>query len=130
MASPAGKVLAASLEGRLAPLGPYRARPMFGGYGLYIDGTIFGLVVDGDVYLKVDDRNRDCFRKAGSHPFRYETRRGPATVGSYWRCPDVVMGDTAQLQEWVTGSLAASRQAAFDRKPQPKGKRYRRPVLP
>ena len=34
----------ADLDAKLAPLGHFRARPMFGGYGLYLDGVIFGLI--------------------------------------------------------------------------------------
>jgi len=33
-------------------LGPIRARKMFGGYGIYHDGVMFGLVADDTLYLK------------------------------------------------------------------------------
>ena len=111
MATPAGKKLVAALGAKLTPLGPFLARPMFGGFGLYIDGMIFGIVALDQVFLKVDDQNRAAFESAGSEPFRFETARGKTTITSYWRCPDAVLRDAAKLQVWVTGALAASRRA-------------------
>ena len=35
----------------LAPLGPVQAKRMFGGTGLFFDGTMFGLIVDDVLYL-------------------------------------------------------------------------------
>lgn len=34
--------------------GPIHTRKMFGGYGVYSRGTMFGLVADDMLYLKVD----------------------------------------------------------------------------
>ena len=45
------------LEG-LQPLGAVSARRMFGGYGIYCEGVMFGLVADDALYLKVDATNR------------------------------------------------------------------------
>ena len=40
----------------LAPLGDVSSRKMFGGYGIFEGGTMFGLInSEGEVYLKVDD---------------------------------------------------------------------------
>ncbi|MBK8160763.1 MAG: TfoX/Sxy family protein [Rhodospirillaceae bacterium] len=50
MITPAGKKLVATLGAKLAPLGPFLARPMFGGFGLYIDGLIFGIMALDQVY--------------------------------------------------------------------------------
>lgn len=111
MPKAAEKSLIASLGAKLASLGPFLARPMFGGYGLYIDGLIFGLMVRDDVFLKVDERNRGRFESAGSAPFRYETSRGETSIISYWRCPDDVLNDAKKLRLWVNESLIASRNA-------------------
>ena len=46
------------LVDQLGPLGPVRSKRMFGGAGLFMDGTMFGLVVDDGLYLKADDENR------------------------------------------------------------------------
>ena len=33
------------------------SRAMFGGWGVYKDGTIFGIIFDGELYFKVDKSN-------------------------------------------------------------------------
>jgi len=111
MATAAENKLVTALGTKLAPLGPFQARPMFGGFGLYIDGAIFGLIASGQVFLKADDQNRATFEAAGSTPFRYVTTRGEKTSTGYWLCPDAVLRDATKLQLWVTGSLAARRRA-------------------
>jgi hypothetical protein len=42
----------------LAPLGNVSARRMFGGYGIYRDGLMLGLVASDVLYLKADTENR------------------------------------------------------------------------
>ena len=39
------------------------SRAMFGGWGLYQDGVIFGIIADGELYFKVDDTNRAGFER-------------------------------------------------------------------
>jgi|JI9StandDraft_1071089.scaffolds.fasta_scaffold276701_2 DNA transformation protein len=111
MVTPAGKKLVAALGAKLAPLGPFQARPMFGGFGLYIDGLIFGLMISDQVFLKVDDQNRAAFETARCEPFCFAAARGETTITSYWRCPEAVLRNATMLQLWVTGALAASRRA-------------------
>ena len=40
----------------LAPHGAARARRMFGGVGIYLDGLFIALIADERLYLKVDAR--------------------------------------------------------------------------
>jgi len=133
VAGAAAKELVAALEAKLAPLGPtlgpMRAKPMFSGYGLYLDGIIFGLILRENFYLKVDDENRRDFVKAGSAPFRYETRQREVTVDSYWVCPDKIFKDGAKLRAWVEKSLAASRRINARKKPRSTKPRPRRNPL-
>ena len=50
----------------LTPLGDVRAKPMFGGHGVFLDGAMFALVTRGGVlYLKADDINRPAFEAQG-----------------------------------------------------------------
>ena len=53
---------------------PVAFKAMFGGHGIYRDGRILGLVIDGVPYLKVDEDTRGDFEAAGSAPFVYEAR--------------------------------------------------------
>ena len=56
------------------PLGPISARAMFGGYGLYFDGVIIGVIMEEALYLKTDAETRDRFEAAGCAPFLYEMK--------------------------------------------------------
>ena len=85
----------------LTPIGPVVARPMFGGVGLFRDGTMFGLIARGELFLKVGDANRSDYEAAGEAPFSYETKHGLNTIRSYWRCPPDILDDTETFQAWT-----------------------------
>ena len=58
---------------------------MFGGYGLYKDGVIFGIIANDELYFKVDDTNKQRYESAGSHPFMYEGHKSRKPMAmSYW----------------------------------------------
>jgi len=99
------------LKAHLTPMGEFRARAMFGGYGLYIDGVIFGILAYNKLFLKTDDNNRPDFEKAKSQPFAYQKSTGKMISLSYWECPALVKKDPIKLRQWITRSLAASRNS-------------------
>ncbi len=94
------------LEG-LADLGAVRARKMFGGYGLYLDDLMFGIVADDVVYIKVDDLNREMFLSAGLEPFRLESKNA---VMSYYTVPEEAMDDAVVLCQWARRGVEASQR--------------------
>ncbi len=53
----------------LLPLGPVHARRMFGGWGMFHEGTMFAIVASGRLYLKVDGETEARFTAAGLAPF-------------------------------------------------------------
>jgi DNA transformation protein len=114
---PEGEIVAGRSElldhlvDQLTPLGDARGRPMFGGYGVYLDGLIIGLIAFDTLYLKVDDQNRPDFEAAGASPFSYDTKNGVNTITAYWEVPADVLDDSDQLRAWALKSLAVSRRA-------------------
>jgi DNA transformation protein len=88
--------------------GNVTARKMFGGEGLYRDGRMFGLVADDVAYMKVDDLNREHFKKAGSSPFRPYPDK-PASM-SYFEVPPDVLEDPTELVKWAKRSLAIQKR--------------------
>jgi DNA transformation protein and related proteins len=84
---------------------------MFGGFGVYLDGIIIGIIAFDTFYLKVDDTNRPAFEAAGSQPFTYHQGKVDATMSSYWECPADVLEEPDQLRSWAVTSLAVSRRA-------------------
>ncbi len=96
--------------GRLLAFGPVAARHMFGGFGLFLDGVMFGLVAEGALYFKVDAVNRPEFEAAGSAPFAHRGRRR-ILVMSYYQVPAEVFDDIARLADWAERAHAAARRA-------------------
>jgi DNA transformation protein and related proteins len=117
----------------LAPLGPARARRMFGGVGLYIGEHFVALIANEVLYLKADASAQPAFRAAGSQPFGFATKDGLRTVLSYWSAPDGAMESAEQMRPWAALALdsalraAAAKRTATPRKAQAK-LRQARPV--
>ena len=94
------------------PAGAASARAMFGGHGIYVDGTIVAIVVDDVVYLKTDERTQARFAAAGGGPFRYATKRGAVQVTSYWQPPEEALESAAAMREWLRLAQDAALRAA------------------
>jgi DNA transformation protein len=85
-----------------------RARPMFGGFGLYADDVFFGILAADALYLKVDDSNRRDYEKVESAPFRpFENR--PMSM-SYYQVPLSVLEASPTLARWAKRSIAVARE--------------------
>ena len=77
---------------------------MFGGYGLYSGKLIFAIIIDDELYFKVDAKLMEEYKNAGSFPFTY-TREGKTIALSYWSVPSDVIEDADLLKEWFNKSL-------------------------
>lgn len=55
----------------LDPFGPCEARRMFGDFGIFHQGLMFGLIADGSLYLKADKESKALFEAEGSTAFTY-----------------------------------------------------------
>jgi DNA transformation protein len=103
-----------------AGFGPVSVRRLFGGFGIYADGTMFALASRGAIYLKADDGTAAAFEREGRGPFTYAARRGKRTVMSYWQLPDRLYDDPDELADWARTALAVARRAK-----EPKARRKR-----
>ncbi len=96
----------------LSVLGPARARRMFGGHGIDVDGCFIAIVTGERLYLKADAQTQAQFEAAGCSPFTYH-RRGSKTVAlSYWTAPDEAMESPALMRRWARLALDAALRAA------------------
>lgn len=84
----------------LSPWSAVTAKAMFGGYGMYRQGQIFGIVVEDTLYFKVDDSNRADYEAAGAEPFTYEAK-GKRVAMSYWQVPVDTLDDPDILTAWA-----------------------------
>jgi DNA transformation protein and related proteins len=94
----------------LSTVGHVVAQRMFGGHGLYCDGTMFALIAGDALYLKVDEANRSEFERAGATPFAYETR-GRWIVMSYFSAPDQALESRELAAPWARSAYAAALRA-------------------
>jgi DNA transformation protein len=85
-------------------------RRLFGGSGIYAGATMFGLLHDGVIYLKVDARTADAFERENLEPFTYGTKGGRRGVMSYRRMPDRLYDDPDELAQWARAALAAANE--------------------
>jgi DNA transformation protein len=109
--------------------GTVHIRRMFGGTGIYAGDVMFGLVSDDLIYLKADAGTVPAFEREKCSPFQYITKNGKRAVMSYWRLPDRLYDDPAELAQWAKQAIAVARQnavkkpATADRKRRKKSKR-------
>jgi len=106
----------AHLQDLLAPLGRVQSKRMFGGHGLYFDELIFGLVIEGVLYLKVDDETKAAFAEAGCEPFVYLGQKKPITV-NYWTVPEEAMDTPQEMRPWAQRAMGAALRKANAVKP-------------
>jgi DNA transformation protein len=100
---------------------------MFGGAGIWAEGTMFALVSDGEIFLKADEVTIPTLEAEGSQPFVYEAR-GRRVALSYWRLPERLLDDPEELARFARAALAVARRAAA-KKERPKARRdLKRPV--
>ena len=91
--------------------GPVTVRRMFSGAGIFADGLMIALVVDGVIFLKADADIIPLFEGEGLKPFSYKRKEGRRTIMSYWRMPERLYDDPGELAEWARRSMAAARRS-------------------
>jgi DNA transformation protein len=96
--------------------GPVTVRRMFSGAGIFADGLMIALVVDGVIFLKADAEIVPRFESEGLPPFSYKTKEGRRTLMSYWRMPERLYDDPDELADWARQSMAAARRSSAPRR--------------
>lgn len=110
--------LTALLEEQLASLGHIVFRRMFGGFGVFCDGLMFGLINDGVLYFKADADTRPAFETEGLEPITYEAR-GRTIVLPYWPVPERLLDEPDEMLAWAQTALAVARRAAARKRERP-----------
>lgn len=95
----------------LQAVGPVTARRMFGGHGIFLDGLMFALVSDNNLYFKVDEISEADFKAADLEPFKYK-KNGTDIKMSYYQAPADVFDSRDMMCEWGNRAYAAALRAA------------------
>jgi DNA transformation protein len=94
----------------LRPLGAVSARRMFGGHGIFLDGLMFALIAEDQLYLKVDAGNCAAYEAEGLQPFTFVSKGRPVET-SYREAPSAGFDDPEILCDWAREAYAAARRA-------------------
>jgi DNA transformation protein and related proteins len=95
-----------------ASYGAVSVRRMFGGAGVFAEGLMIALVIDGAIFLKADDRTIPQFEREDLAPFSYQTKDGVRTLNSYWRMPERLYDEPDELAAWAARALESARRAS------------------
>jgi DNA transformation protein len=87
------------LEEVLSDIEGLTSRGMFGGYGLYKNGVIFGMIIE-DEYIQKE-----------SKPFMYEGKNKKQVSLNYYTVPSEVMEDREEIQLWVEKAYSVGKSA-------------------
>jgi DNA transformation protein len=85
-------------------------RRMFGGYGLYREELMFALIVEDELFFKIDTDNVAQFERVGSHPFVYRSQTRTVQL-SYWSAPAASLDSPAEMGEWCRSAYGSALRA-------------------
>ena len=109
--------LLAWTEEALEPLGRLTMRKMMGGATLYLDGTVFAILDEGEIWFKADDETNALWDAQGCERFTYSFEEGKIGTMNYRRAPADVYDDPEAMQRWARLALEAGSRAAAKKKP-------------
>lgn len=89
-------------------VGTISCRKMFGGLGIYADGTIFAVLLrDGRLMLKGAGTMPEAYAAAGWTQWVYERDNGAKGTMPYWQPPEDFHDDPETASDWARRALAA-----------------------
>jgi len=91
----------------LQPHGPITARALFGGHALYFNGVIFAIIVENQLYFKVDDLTKEDFEAYDSRYFVYTGKTKQVTM-PYMTLPESILENRDELPLWIEKAYEVS----------------------
>lgn len=100
----------------LEPVGAVTMRKMMGGATLYLDGTIFAILDEGEIWFKADAETDAIWDAEGRERFSMTFKDGRVDTMNYRRGPDEVYDDADAMRRWAALAVEAGRRAPVKRK--------------
>lgn len=86
------------------------SKRMFGGFGFYQNGTIFGLIIEDKLYFKVGDSNKKDYEKYKSKQFSYPVKGRKHLVAlPYWEVPIDILEDREEIRGWIEKAVSVAK---------------------
>jgi len=112
--------LYAWVQEAMEPLGSVSMRKMMGGATLYLDGIIFALIDESELWLKSDAEADAIWDAQGCERFSVTFKDGTVDMMNYRRAPIDVYDDVEAMQRWAGLAVEAGLRAAAKKKPRKK----------
>jgi DNA transformation protein len=94
-------------------LGTVAIKRMFGGKGIYFDGVIIALELDGEILLKADKVTAPAFEAAGAKQWIYRGHQNrKPTIMPYWTIPESAVDDPDEMAVWARKAYDAGKRTA------------------
>jgi DNA transformation protein len=100
----------------LEPMGTVSMRKMMGGATLYLHGTIFAILDEGEIWFKSDSEADAVWDAEGCERFSVTFKDGRVDTMNYRRGPTDVYDDAEAMQRWVTLAVEAGLRSAAKKK--------------
>ena len=101
-----------ALSDLFSELEPVSIRRMFGGKGIYFEGTIIAVELRGELMLKGDAVAAPDYERAGSKQWTYvHSRHGKVVRMPYWTVPDGAMDSPDEMTPWARKAYEAGLRA-------------------
>ncbi|MGR5250268.1 TfoX/Sxy family DNA transformation protein [Vibrio aestuarianus] len=89
--------------------GQVKSRSMFGCFGIFVDDTMFALVVNDKLHIRADDVSTERFVQQGYEPYVYK-KRGFPVVTKYFALPDNCWNNPQQILRDASVALEIAKQ--------------------
>jgi DNA transformation protein and related proteins len=109
--------LYAWVEEALEPLGRVSMRKMMGAAVLYLDGVIFAVLDESEIWFKSDAETNAIWDGEGCARFTFTAKDGRTETMNYRRAPSDVYDDAEAMQRWAALAREAGMRAASTRRP-------------
>ncbi|MCS5708492.1 TfoX/Sxy family protein [Candidatus Berkiella cookevillensis] len=96
-------------------IGPVYSKKMFGGYGIFLDGLMFGLIANSVLYLKADKATETDFTERGLEAFSYQ-KQGKIFKLGYFQAPEETLDNIGEMRDWANKAYSVAIRAANPKK--------------
>jgi len=108
--------LYAWVQEALEPLGTVTMRKMMGAATLYLEGVIFAVLDESELWFKSDAETNAIWDAEGCERFTFTGSDGRIETMNYRRAPPDVYDDAEAMQRWAALAREAGTRAASTRK--------------
>ena len=109
--------LYAWVQEALEPLGSVTMRKMMGGATLYLDGTVFAILDEGEIWFKADAETDAVWDEQGCPRFSVTFIAGRVDTMNYRRGPADVYDEAEAMQRCARLAVEAGERSAAKKKP-------------